>query len=142
VKLIVHELKASALVQQMTPTKNVSVVAVRPHLYRHNFATGSLKIQITDDSDAVIAESNELAIDDLGTMDYAHGYYRFDINAVLRSGVTYKFKLVGGDGYSFDESAYVGWCNGYDLGKYPMDVTPTDSLNYPLALEIWERKSV
>jgi hypothetical protein len=45
-KLIVHELEVDGVEQKLTATKNVIVEAVRPHLYRHNFPTGSLKVEI------------------------------------------------------------------------------------------------
>jgi hypothetical protein len=54
----------------------------------------------------------------------------------LKKGQSYSLKLVG-TGYSFSEPAYVGWCNGYDLGKYDSTTVPADIYQSPLDLEIW-----
>lgn len=140
-KLVVHELEADGVEQKMTATKNVILEAIRPHLYRHNFPVGSLKMQILTLDDDLVAESETIDIADIGSMAFFHGYVRFFISAYLGEGVTYKFKLVGGDGYSFDESSYCGWCNSFDLEKYPKAYTPVNSLYYPLDLELWERKN-
>jgi hypothetical protein len=139
-KLIIHELQSDALEQVVTPDKNTIVSAIRPRLYRHNFATGSLKVQIKDDTDTVIAESAAVNISDIGTAAFFHGYVRFYVDAYLKKNQTYTVCLVSADGYSFDESAYCGWVNGYDLGKYATATPPADAYAYPLDLEIWERK--
>ncbi len=139
-KIIVHELEASAIEQRLTPSKNTIVEALRPHIYRHNFPTGSLKLQILDMSDTLVGESENVDISDIGSENFFHGYVRFLINAYLAKDTTYKFQLVGEDGYTFDESAYCGWCNAYDLAKYPTPTTPLNSLHHSLDIEIWERK--
>jgi hypothetical protein len=140
-KLIVHELEVDGVEQKLTATKNVIVEAVRPHLYRHNFPTGSLKVEIYTLADVLVAESENVDIADIGSEAFFHGYVRFFINAYLEKDTTYKFKLVGDDGYSFDESAYCGWCNSYDLEKYGKAYSPINSLRFPLDIEIWERKN-
>lgn len=137
-KLVVHELVGS-LDQEMRPRKNTIVEAIRPHIYRHAFAAGSLKLQILDDSSAVIAESENVAIANIGSAQFFHGYVRFYVNAYLKKGETYTVRLIGEDGYAFSESAYCGWVNGYDLGKYPALITPDSHFNYPLDFEVWER---
>jgi hypothetical protein len=144
-KLVVHELGiegTAELIQQVSSDRNTILYAIRPHLYRHNFPTGSLKVQVLDDSDDVVAESETLSIADISPgSNFYHGYVRFYINGGLSKDRTYKIKLVGTGGYIFDESAYVGWCNDYDLQKYPRDYTPSGALTSPLDLEIWERKT-
>jgi len=115
------------------------VCTIRPHIYRHNFPVGSLKIRILDQEDAVIAESAAIDISDIGEMSFFHGYVRFDISTYLKGGEVYTIQLVGGDGYNFSESTYCGWVNGFDLQKYPMSDIPTKSHEYPLDLEIWMR---
>ncbi len=140
-KLIIHELQASGLVQQLTATRNVNVVALRPHIYRHNFATGSLSMQVLTTGDVLIAESESVDIADIGTLGYFHGYVRFFIDVGLQKDETYKFKLVGAGGYSFDEAAYIGWANSYDQRKYDLGYVPSSDMSEPLDIEIWERKT-
>lgn len=139
-KIMVWELEASGLSQSFTPSKNTIVEAVRPHIYRHNFPTGTLKIEIYDSEDALVAESESIDIADIGSAAFFHGYVRFYIDAYLAADETYTFKLVGEDGYSFSEPAYCGWVNSVDLNKYPMGFSPANHAEYPLDLEIWERK--
>lgn len=136
--LVLMELD-SDIDQTVTPPRNVIVEAIRPHLYRHNFPTGNLKLQILTIADVLVAESEEIAIEDIGEMDFFHGYVRFYINAYLKKDTQYKIRLTSTDGYVFDESAYCGWVNGYDLGKYQLDVIPNSVYQYPFDLEIWER---
>lgn len=138
--LIVHELDAP-VVQTIRHTRNVMVEAIRPHLVRYGNPVGSVKIQILNDANALIAESAPVSIADMGSQDYFHGYVRLDISAGLTKNKSYTIKLVGTDGYSFSESAYVAWANGFDLGKYPPAYVPEGSLKYPLDLEVWERKA-
>lgn len=137
-KLVVYELKAAGLEQTLVPNKNVILHSVRPHLIRFNRPAGTLKMQVLDSDDNLIAESASLDIDDIGTMDFAHGVVKFDLLAGLTKNQTYKFKLIG-EGYTFSESAYVGWCNGFDLEIYPPSYSPETSLQYPLLIENWER---
>ncbi len=138
-KLIIQELDSDGLEQVMIPSKNTIVSAIRPHIYRHNFATGSLKVQIYNESDTLLAESSSVNISDIAALNYFHGYVRFNIDLYMQANVSYRVKLVGGDGYTFNESAYIGWANGYDLAKYPLTDEPLSDFNFPLDLEIWER---
>jgi hypothetical protein len=139
VKLIVQELKASELSQQLTPSRNTIVEAVRPHLYRHLWPSGSLKMQILTTSDVLVAESDAVSIADISAgNNYFHGYVRFYINAFLTKDTAYKFKLTS-SGYTYADAAFIGWCNGFDLGKYAAGYTPANDLYEPLDLEVWER---
>jgi hypothetical protein len=138
-KLAVQELDTS-LEQDVTPSRNTIVVAIRPHLYRHNFASGGLKLQILDESDTLVSESGEIQIEDIGTSDFFHGYVRFYINAYLERDTKYTVKMLPTGSYSFDESAYIGWANSFDLAKYSPTTLPFNVAEYPLDLEIWHRK--
>lgn len=135
--LIVHELRDSLIEQEIVPHKNTLVEAIRPHVYRKNSPSGSITLTIEDSLGNVLG-SDTVAIADIGNEAYFHGYVRFEIIAGLKKGQAYKIKISGADGYSFDESAFVGWCDGFDLGKYE----PTgDFSTAPLDQEIWERKT-
>lgn len=138
-KLIVHELKASGLTQNLTPTENVSVVAIRPHIYRHNFPTGNLKVQVLNMSDTVLGESATVDISSIGSDSFFHGYVRFMVGVGLMKDTEYKIKLVSGGGYSFDESAYCGICSDYDLRKYDPSYSTHDGLHSPLDFEVWSQ---
>jgi hypothetical protein len=137
-KLIVHELKAAGLSQTVVAPRNMILSAIRPHIYRHNLPTGTLAIEVRDALNTLIATSESITISTIGTKAFFHGYVRFLVDAYLKKGQSYSLKLVG-TGYSFSEPAYVGWCNGYDLGKYDSTTVPADIYQSPLDLEIWER---
>jgi hypothetical protein len=141
VKLIVHELQDEGLTQTLVPDKRINVVAMRPHLYRHQWPDGSLKVQIKQGA-TLIAESEAQPISEIGTEDYFHGYVRFYVNAILEKDVEYSFILISDDGdpYEFSEPAYIGWCNGFDLLKYEATYDPSLPSSYPLDMEIWSRK--
>lgn len=135
-KLVVHEL-SSTLEQELLSDKNTILESVRPHLYRHGHPDGSLQIEVLDDSDTVIGTSNSVPISTIGSQDYFHGYVRFDVNAGLKRDQFYKFRLLT-SGYTFSESAYIGWCGDYDLKKYPYS-SPVEPIHSPLDLELYER---
>jgi hypothetical protein len=134
--LVIHEL-VTTLTQNLTADKNTILDAVRPHLYRHGHPAGSLQIQVYDASDVLLSTSNSVAISDIGTANYFHGYVRFDVNAGLKRNQVYKFRLVA-TGYSFSESGYIAWSNDYDLKKYSY-VSPEDAIHAPLDIELYER---
>ncbi len=145
-RLVVHELGASGLIQEVRPSKNVLAVAIRPHLYRHNFATGNLKIQVLDASDVLLAESDTVEIEDItidadNPLDYFHGFIKFDVSVGMKKDTLYKIKLVGGGGYTFGAGAYIGWCNAHENGHYSADYVPTNDLFEALEMEIWNRKT-
>lgn len=140
--LIVNELNTFALYQEMTtPDRVIQVVHLRPHLYKHLAPAGSFYMQIQDENGKKIVDSNSLSANDISASNYFHGYIRFDISATLRPETTYRFALKS-TGYTFSESAYIGWCNDWDHDRYARDYTPANESVYPLDLEIWDKRLV
>lgn len=138
-KLIVHELKASGLTQLFRAEKNYILEAVRPHIYRHNWPSGTLKVQVLDEDDNLLSESNPVNISEIGQADFFHGYVRFMVRVGLKKDHNYKFKIVGESGYTFDESGYIAVANDYDLRKYTPSNPNVDGLYAPLDIELWAR---
>jgi hypothetical protein len=137
-QLLVAEIK-STLYQALTNGRTVAqVYAVRPHLYRHGSPAGTIKLQIQDASGVLIAESAAQTISAIGSGTYWHGYLEFVVSAQLAKNAAYRFALVPA-GYTFSEGAYLGWCNGFDLGKYGGTYAPAVGFSAPLDLEIWTR---
>jgi len=141
VKLIIHELTGSGITQSLIPDSEVILAAVRPHIYRHNWPTGSIKIQVLDESDVLLAESEVVDIADIGTQNFFHGYVQFNTNVGLRKDTLYKFKVVGLNGYSFSEASYCGVCNDFDLRKYPASYDLSEGLRAPLDIELWSKST-
>lgn len=140
--LIVFELEDSIYQEMMPVDTSQFVSAIRPHIYKHNAPTGTLTIQVQDQNGRMIKESDVVNISDISSANYFHGYIRFDITIGLMIGKTYRIALVAAGGYTFSESAYIGWCNGYDLGKYNLSYESNSTFEEPLDMEIWSLQEV
>lgn len=138
-KLCVAELDTE-LFQAITPSQNTFVEAIRIHLYRHNAPAGSLSVRIADTNGRSIAVSDTVAISSIPSGNFYHGYIRFLIQCSLKKSEQYRVYL-NSSGYSFSESAYIGWCNDFDLRKYPTAYTPSSALAAPLDLEVWAKST-
>lgn len=140
-KLLVRELDSASVYQTIVPLRNTIVEAIRPHLLKYSNPSGSLKLQIQNEAGLKITESQTVAISSISDGTYFHGKVRFYIDAHLKANTTYRVALIG-VGYTFSESAYIGWCNSFDLKSYPSNYTPSEGYHSPLALEVFERKKV
>lgn len=139
--LVAHELYASGLKQKINVLENTNCISVRPHLYKHLSSVGSLKLQLLDVDQKIIDESSSLVISTISSANYFHGYVRFDCNFRLKANQTYWIKLLG-IGYTFSESAYIGWCNDYDLRKVDANYSRNQGYFAALDMEIWENRQV
>jgi len=139
-KLVVIELGNSLVQKIATGSKAIQLYAIRPHLYRHNAPVGSVTVQVQDMLGNVIGSSDTIAISSIGSGTYWHGYQRFLISTMLQKNTSYQIALVASGGYTFSESAYVGWCNDFDLRKVPATFTPNFGTNGALDMEFWETK--
>ena len=137
-KLIVVELNEQPLSQKVVAPAILNIEAIRLHVYKHDYPAGTLKVQITDLNDFVLAESNEVDISDI-TGDYYHGQIKFDINFQTDKEAEYKIKLLS-TGYSFSESQYIGWCLDFDFNTYVQDYQKLSNLQSSFDYEIWTRK--
>lgn len=139
-KLLVHELKTT-LTQRITIGKdNIDLYAIRPYLLFYAAPAGSLKLQVRDLAGNLVAESETLSVAAIKaaipSLGHDHGFVRFLITVMLRKNTQYDIVLVP-TGYSFNESAYVGWCNGFDLAKVGTDYTPSAGWSSALNMEFW-----
>ena len=134
--LLVHEIYTSVY-QSVRPTKNINIGAIRPHLYIHNVPTGNLKVQICESDGTLLVESPTTNISTISAGNEYHGYVTFYVDAMLLKNTDYLIYVVSGGGYSFNNSAYVGVCNDYDLRKYQPNYTVNHPRFAPLDLEIW-----
>lgn len=143
-KLIVEDL-SSGIVEQKFTTGDfpVNLVAVRPHMYKHLAPAGSIVMQLRDASGSLLKSSDALTIASItaASGNYFHGLIKFDLKAGLLPNTTYRFRMTT-TGYTHSESAYIGWCRDFDLGRYDATYTSDTGLNAPLGLEIWENKNV
>lgn len=146
--LIVFELGASGnfskdpVTKQITPTKNLNVVALRPHLWIQGAPGGTVKMQILDTSSKVIAESAARTVAGMKTLTYSHGFFYFAINAHLKKDTPYLIGLRSGGGYTYSDTNFVAWCNAFDLGRQNPSYSNNVGINAPLNCEIWTKNMV
>lgn len=139
----VEELVAT-LTQSMTASKAQSIEAVRLHIYKHNSPAGSLIVKIKDSNGGVLATSNTVTISSISSAAFFHGYIRFDLNHSFLASDAFNLEL-SSSGYTFAESAYIGWVKDMsdnDYRKYSTGYTPNIGFVSPLDCEFWERKKV
>jgi hypothetical protein len=133
---IVHELRTS-LYQEFTVTgRDREIYALRPHLAKYGSPAGTFYMEVQDSSGQVIATSESFTasqiLPDNGT--YPHGYQRFLISCALKVGRVIRVALKA-SGYTFSESAYIGWLNDYDLRSNAISYTPASDLEAPLDVQ-------
>ena len=148
-RIYVQELKASALSQTIAVTSDILVKTVRLHLYKHNSPSGTFTMQITDNSDNVIT-SKGLTVSEMQSSGSAalsqnlyRGYISFELSqpVALRAG-TFKIKLTS-SGYTFAESAYIGWLKDWDDTKPSItDASTPKPADSPFDFEIYSLKGV
>jgi len=135
--LVYSELLTGGIVQQeIKMTADVNLKHIRPHIFKKNNPAGSLRIDIKDQGDHLIASSNVITIASISTFNFAHGYLKFDIATPLKKDLIYFIELVG-IGYTFTESDHIGFCKDFDLRKVTPNYTPNAGLNSALDLELW-----
>jgi len=142
--LIVHELETpgnNTVFQEIKPTQNINLAAIRPHLYLHNAPSGKVRVEVQDENGRLIKASAKQTITDLKTLAFAHGYHKFDIDTPLIKDIKYRIAVVTSDGYTFAESAYIGVCKDWDDEKTNQSYSPNNQFDAPLDFELWERTS-
>lgn len=135
--LLVTEL-IGTVSQSVVPSKNDNVQAIRVGLYKHNNPAGSFKLEIQNAEGKLIASSNNLSAADISSSNFYHGLIKFEINVHLKKNQEYKIVLTS-TGYSFSESAYIGWCNTFDLSSYSPSYEVINNIYSPLRLEFWSK---
>lgn len=138
-RLVVHELYAQGLKQRIKVTENLNIVSIRPHLYKHLSPAGSFKLELLDENEQKIDESETLTMASVSSANYFHGYVRVNCTFALKKNTEYYIKLVG-SGYTFNESAWFGWCNDYDLRKVEASYTRNQGYYGALDMELWDSK--
>lgn len=138
---LLHHVLRGTLFQELTATADVNMVAIRPHLIQFGSPAGNLIIQLQDVTGKLIATSNTVAISTLSTLSFAHKYFQFDITHPIKSGDIVRVVLTS-SGYTFAEGDYIGWVNGFDLGKYSETFGALGDVDSALDVEVWQKRTI
>ena len=136
--LLVRELRDEDS-QLITMTRDCNLAHIRPHLIRRGFPGGDVKVQIRDANGFLIDESDPVSIDSIGSLAFAHGYVKLDINTPLKNGETYEIRTVAFNGYSPTVDV-LGICRDFDLRKVVAAYSPNDGFSSAFDLELWEKR--
>lgn len=141
-KIIVDELKTT-LSQSFSVYKREHLGAIRPFLYKHLSPSGTFTFSIIQNATTLgsknFTSADIEALDGVTALNYYHGAFRvlFDNPIVLNPG-TVEIKL-SHSGYTFSESAYLGWIREHERTVNQFTDTGNDFQN-PLAVELWTWK--
>ena len=128
-KLLVEELFTSISEGfTLSYTERTSLAALYPHLYIHNEPAGTFTITLKKGATNIFSKSFNVSdikatID--SPLDYSHVWYPvIPTNPVQIDSGEYLVELTS-SGYTFSESAYIGWCRNFeemdfkgDFGKF------------------------
>jgi hypothetical protein len=147
VNLVAHELTINsgiaALKQLLTiGDEDVYLGGIRPHILKVGAPAGSLYLEVRTAADVLIQASETVTIASItaATGTYFHGYVRFAIPITLLKNTSY-YVVMQSTGYTFAESAYIAWCNDFDLRKYSTEYT-ANAATAALDMEMWEYKLI
>ena len=129
-------LTGQTIPQEIKLLADVNLRYIRPHIYKKNSPAGSLRLDIKDQDNHLIASSDVITIASISAFDFAHGYLRFDVLTPLKKDLIYFIELVG-VGYTFTENAHIGFCKDFDLRKVSANFSPNTGLDSALDLELW-----
>lgn len=145
--LIANELVSNSTplwTRQKITTRNtvVRLGAIRPHILKYGSPSGSLFMRIQNSSGVTLADSEVVTIASISAVAYWHGYLRFNCNYILAASTDYFIQLCSLGGYSYADAAYIAWCSAYNDPHYDRSYSPSSGFNSPLAMELWEYKTI
>lgn len=141
-KIVVEPLKSS-LEQTFNAKKRTQIHSISAWIYKHLSPAGAFKIEIWQ-AGAKLTESDPVTSSDIETntnstnLNYYHGYYRFLFSgaAFVNEG-DFILKLVQ-TGYTYSDSAYLGWVKPHESITVDLDYTPVDAKENPFGVQIWK----
>lgn len=140
--LVVEQLETT-LSQEFTVTSNrrAQLYAIRPYLYMHNTPLGTFSLELKRGSDVLTTKTftcSDIQSDLSTANDYAHIYKALllDSPVMIEKG-TYTLEL-SASGYSFSESAYLGWIREYENQFYTVSGNYNNSFELPFSFQLFE----
>lgn len=149
-QLVIDEVRSThSLTQDVTLKRHgrTRIKYIRLHLMGYNSPSGDLRLRVLKDatSRGSVTQSVsdiETQVDaDLGTAHaFWHGFVRFEFDSVLvfNESDVIELELTGVNGYTFSESAYIGWRKEHE--DYTNELADEDSGTFekPFAYQLWE----
>lgn len=138
-KINVNEL-TSEISQVFSITRRHSLHTIGPYLYKHLSPSGTFTFSIIQNATTLGSKSFTSAdietIDGVTASNYFHGAYRLTFaNPIILNPGQVTVKLTS-SGYTFSESAYIGWIREHERTVNAFTDTGNDWQN-PLAVEFW-----
>lgn len=138
--LIVDEL-ITELFQDITysSSERAIIASIMPYLMMYNAPTGTFTFSVLNGSTVLFSKtftSADIKASLNTTSNYAHVFFPIvpTEQVELEKG-TYRFKLTS-SGYTFSESAYIGWIRQHEDLSLPLGYAPADDYSNPLSVRI------
>ena len=144
--LVLDEL-ITTLSQDFTINLNrrYSIEGIRPYIYMHNAPAGTFTLSLKEGVTTLVSQTFDSAEikSDLSTSDnFAHIWKRLVFSTPFQlSKGTYTLEL-SSSGYTFAESAYIGWIREYENVFNETSGTIDTLFDNPFSFQIFENRRV
>jgi hypothetical protein len=124
-KLLVEELKTSLSEGFiLSNTQRYQIAAILPHLYIHNEPSGNFTFTLKKGANTIFSKTfnvTQIKSTIENALDFSHLWLPIipDLPTQVESG-EYLFELTA-SGYTFNESAYIGWCRNFEEMSFKGD---------------------
>jgi hypothetical protein len=142
--LLLETVENAPLAQNFEVTDRLQLVAIRPWLYLHNDPVGSIKVSLKFGAETIASKTLTVAeiltLANLPAGRYHHGFFTFDLEAVLNIKTTYQITVEGADGYAYDPDKYFAWIKPHEnlVNTFNENVLFDDQ--NPFGYQIWGYK--
>lgn len=140
--LVLDEIRdGKILTQEFESKKRARVFGIRPNLYFHNIPSGDVLLEIKNGSE--VLGSKQISVTDLRssasvTDNFAHGYFLFEFDKpIAMRAKTYNIEVSGVNGYTFSDSAYLGWIKEHDPLKVNTGPNLGDPFKNAFSYQLW-----
>jgi hypothetical protein len=137
----VNSLETGATIEQdFSFDVEVSCIGIRPKLYKHLEPAGTFTISLIEKGSAKVLRTKSQTAAEMKAAgeldDYSAGFILFDWDFVnLKKDEIYTIKLEA-SGYTFAESAYIGWIKEYFSPTNKTTPDPSTDLENPYSFQV------
>lgn len=147
--LVMDELFPTVIFRQsIYIKKNTDIVHVRPWIYKQGTLTeGDFVCRVYDGATLLSTSTITYTdINDTSTLEYAHGFIRFDFNALVLhrpwdgEDKEYQFEFEMINQSAKDSTNFIAICRAWDGDIYPPKNGAPNSFTSPCGIEIYTHK--